>query len=429
MADLVADSAFLPSRRALWAGGEPIANRLMAKALANPELVSLAAGFVDQATLPVEPAQAALEAIWSNPTHARAALQYGTTVGHAPLREAILQRFLAAEGAAAEALHVSLGQIVVTAGSNQMLFLAADALMDPGDILLCGDPSYYVFLGTLRNLGVAAEGVATDDDGIVPEAVEERLRQLEAAGQLDRVKAIYVTSYFDNPTGASMPLARRQAILALAQRWSRRHRLHVIEDVAYRELRYYGPDVPSLRALDTCGATVIQVGSFSKSFSPGIRVGWGVLPPDLVAPVLSLKGNIDFGSPHFNQTLMATVLGLGRFDDHVEQLQARYRGKLDATLAALTANLGGLRGVHWIKPSGGLYVWVTLPDEVDTGLDGALFAHAVAEGVLYIPGDYCYPRQEAAPRNRLRLTFGTAEPASIARGVEALGRAIRRVLR
>jgi len=176
------------SRRAGWAGGEPIASRLMARALANPDLVSLAAGFVDQQSLPVETTAQALVTICSDPELARSALQYGTTIGFPPLREAILQRMLTADGQTAAELKLSANQVLITAGSNQFLHLVGETLLDPGDIVLCGAPSYYVFLGTLANLGARAIGVEIDQEGVIPEALEEQLARRDRAGELGRVK-------------------------------------------------------------------------------------------------------------------------------------------------------------------------------------------------------------------------------------------------
>lgn len=427
-------SAIMPSQnglsqRAHWAGGQPIANLLMARTLANPELISLAAGFVDHQTLPVEPTGKAIERIWANPPLAKAALQYGTTVGYPPLRQAVLARMLRADGQTAEQVGLSADRVVVTAGSNQLLYLLGDVLLDPGDMVICGAPTYFVFLGTLGNLGARAYGGETDEHGLIPEAIDRALERLDRQGELGRVKAIYVTSYFDNPTGVTVPAGRRQELVEIARRWSRAGKIYLIEDVAYRELRYYGDDIASIRSFDTAGDTVITVGSFSKSYSPGIRVGWGILPPELVGPVLSEKGNVDFGSPNFNQVLMTTVIETGLFDAHLEQLRESYRQKIDALLEAADAFLAPIGGIRWVRPRGGLYVWLCLPEEIDTGLDGPLFDRAVQEGVLYVPGDYCYPREgRPAPSNLLRLSFGIQSCESIRVGVEALGRAIRQVI-
>jgi len=417
------------SRRARWAGGETLATTLMAKALANPELVSLAAGFIDQETLPVEPTQRALAAIWGNPERARAALQYGTTIGHLPLRKILMERLLAADGLSARQMNVSTDQIVVTAGSNELLYLVSDTILDPGDLVLCAAPSYFVFLGTLTNLGVRAIGVETDEHGIVPEAVVEELERRRAGRELHRVKAIYAISYYDNPSSVTIPAERRAALVEIAKRYSNGNRIRVIEDTAYRELRYWGEDVPSIRSFDREGNTVVMVGSFSKSYSAGLRVGWGVLPRDLVEPVLSQKGNIDFGSPNFNQYLIWTLLEQSLFDDHVETVREGYRRKIAAMLEAAGEHLAPIDGVKWIRPTGGLYVWLEVPSSVDTGLSGPLFARAVREGVLYVPGVYCYPGESRViPKNMIRLSFGVPCCEDIRRGVAALARALRQAI-
>jgi len=417
------------SKRASLAGGEPIASVLMTRTLTHADLVSLAVGFVDYETLPVEVTRAAVEAVLSNPDKARLGLQYGTTIGYLPLREALLKRMLQADGCTAEEFSVTAEQVVMMPGSNQLLFLLSDVLMDPGDIVICGAPSYFVYLGTLANLGVRAVGVETDEQGIIPEAVEEELLRRRAAGELGRVKAIYVTSYCDNPSGITLPLKRRAALVELAKRWSRESKLYIIEDTAYRELRYYGDDIPSLRSFDPEGDTVVQTGTFSKSFSPGIRVGWGVLPRRLIGPVLAEKGNVDFGSPNFNQLLMSAVLELKLFDEHLELVRRNYREKLDAAMGAADEFLAPLGGVRWMRPAGGLYVWLRLPEEIDAGIESPLFDKAVSEGVLYVPGEYCFPREGVPVRkSTIRLSFGVQDRLGLRRGIESLARAIRQVL-
>ncbi len=417
------------SRHAQWAGGETLVSQLVARELGHPDLVSLAVGFVDHQTLPIEPTRQALACLLSNDALARAALQYGATHGYLPLREAVVERMLAADGRSAAEINLRLENAVLMPGSNQLLFLLSDVLLDPGDIVLCAAPSYYVYLGALANLGARAIGIHTDDEGIVPEAVEEELKRLQAAGELDRVKAIYVTSYYDNPRGLTLPAPRRAALVEIAKRWSIKQRIYIIEDAAYRELRYTAPDVPSLRSFDREGDTVIYAGTFSKSFSPGIRVGWGILPDALAEPVLAEKGNLDFGSPHFNQVLMAEVMRQGLFDTHVQLLRAEYVRKIEAILAAAEEYLGNLSGVKWVRPSGGLYLWLQLPEGIDTGLSGQLFDRAIAEGVLYVPGRHCYPAERRLPSdNTLRLSFGCQSVDGLRRGVAALSRAIRQVI-
>ena len=180
---------------------------------------------------------------------------------------------------------------------------------------------------------------------------------------------------------------------------------------------------------DDEGDTVIIAGTFSKSFSPGIRIGWGILPESLIGPVCNQKGNIDFGSPNFNQHLMAHVLELGLFDAHLRKIRSSYRAKMQTMLTALEREFRGAGMVRWIDPHGGLYVWVALPDDVSAGPDGRLFDIALEEGVLYVPGQFCFPAEgEPVKKNSLRLSFGVQTPAKINEGVAALARSIHHAM-
>ncbi len=415
---------FHASRRACAAAGQPI-SQLMARALENPALISLAAGFVDGKTLPDDAVRQAMTSLLQDSRTAAAALQYGSTPGYHGLRRMLQDRMHQADG---QDRPVDLDQIVITAGSNQLLHLVSESLLEPGDIVLCASPTYLVYLGLLLGLEARAFGVASDALGMIPEALDDQLRRIQAAGELQRVKAIYLVPYFDNPAGATMPMDRRMAVVEMAKHWSRCNPIHVISDEAYRELRYAGDDIPSPRVCDDSGDTVIVAGTFSKSFSPGIRVGWGVLPRHLVQPVCDLKGNVDFGSPNFTQHLMARVLQLGLYEPHIAGLRESYHRKLTAMLDAADEFLSPLDDVRWERPAGGLYVWLELPETVDAGLDGPLFQLSIQEGVLYVPGQYCYPEEGEPPqRNRIRLSFGVQSCEKIREGVEKLARAIAAV--
>ena len=215
--------------------------------------------------------------------------------------------------------------------------------------------------------------------------------------------------------------------MQIAKRWSKETPIYVIDDGAYRDLRYAGDDLPSLRSFDDEGDTVIVAETFSKSYSPGIRVGWGILPPDLVGPISNQKANIDFGSANFNQHLMASVLEQGLFEPHVSRLRANYRLKLDAMLRAMDDYLGRIPGLRWQRPSGGLYVWLELPEGLDAGPAGTLMQQALEEGMVYVPGEYCYPLAgEPRRKDRIRLSFGVQTADNIRRGIEALARALGR---
>jgi 2-aminoadipate transaminase len=411
------------SRRAQWAGDEPLTNELMARGLRDPNIISLAAAFIDQDSLPVELVRETFDEIWSDPTTAREALQYGTTIGYRPLREAICEHLHKADPTGPGMAHISTESLVVTSGSNELLYLLADSILDPGDMIICPSPSYFVFLGSLANLGCKAVGVETDAQGVIPESLEARLAQIAGEGNIERVGAVYLISYFDNPTGATLTLDRREAILEIVKKYSTpKHHIRIIEDIAYRDLRYEGDDLPSIQSLDAEGSTVVQIGSFSKSFSPGIRVGWGHFPPDILKAILSQKGNINFGSPNFSQCLMAHILKSGRFEKHLDRLRDVYREKIAAFDQSAEQHLAQLPGVRWQHPTGGLYVWVELPENVNAGADGTLFERAIDQRVLYVPGELCYP--ETPKKNTLRLSFGVPPADQIRQGVAALGRAL-----
>jgi 2-aminoadipate transaminase len=409
------------------AEGPPISD-LMARALANPELISLAAGFVDQQTLPVEPTRQAVDALLRDRPSALDALQYGTTPGDPVLRtwllEELVQRDLQGDRGSLE-----LDQVVITAGSNQLLHLLCVALLQPGDIVLCASPTYLVFMGTALSVGARTVGVAVDRHGIIPEALNEALLMLQRQGELPRVKAIYLVPYFDNPCGLTMSVARREAIVELAKRWSLEHPIYVISDDAYRELHYDTPDVPGLRAFDETGETVIVTGTFSKSFSPGIRIGWGVLPKSVVAPVCNHKGNIDFGSPNFNQQLMRRVLEMGLYEPHIDAIRREYRQKLHAMLEAADRYLAPISGTSWIPPTGGLYLWLELPPDIPTGPSGPLLDLAIRKGMFYVPVQFCFPEEgEPVRENTIRLSFGAASCSGIRQGVRLLAESIQEVM-
>ena len=413
------------SRRGQGAQEQPISG-LMERALGSPKLISLAAGFVDPQTLPIDAVRDAFAGLFADEQRARDALQYGTTAGSAALRDWIREQARLRDGGGAERL--TREQVVVTAGSNQLLHLVVESLCDSGDIVLCAAPTYLVFLGTLAHVGAQAVGVSTDAEGMQPAALIEALEKLRANSELPRVKAIYLVTHFDNPCGITMPPARMAEIIEIAHRFSVHHRLVVIADEAYRELRYGVPDLPGALRVDPDGETVIVAGTFSKSFSPGLRIGWGILPRRLVDPICHQKGNIDFGSPHFSQSLMTQVVTQGQFASHLERLRAAYRVKRDAMLEAAETHFRALKGVTWNVPDGGLYIWVTLPTEIDAGPHGPLLDKAIDRGVLYVPGQYTYPRLgQPVANNTMRLSFGVQTPERIQQGIAALAEAIRAV--
>jgi 2-aminoadipate transaminase len=420
-------SAVRLSQAARRAGDSPISD-LMARALACPDLISLAAGFVDHGTLPVAATAEAVRSVLGDPLEGRRALQYGTTRGDSHLRQRLLRLVENQDGVAEGSYASALERLIVTSGSQQLLYLLAEVLLDPGDIVLVESPTYFVFLGVLRARGARVVGVEVDDGGMRIDSLEERLAEIDRRGELGRVKMIYTVSEHSNPTGLSLEAERRGALVRVASSWSRQGRIYVVEDAAYRGLAFDGADPRSIWSHDETGQTVILARTFSKTYSPGLKIGYGILPEELVRPVLALKGHHDFGSTHFAQQLLERVVADGHYQRQIELLRTTYRAKCEAILAALDAELGGYQGdVHWTTPGGGIYVWLTLPETVDTGREGRFFAACLDEGVLYVPGEYAFPDEPSGARSHhARLSFGVCSPEALAEGVRRLARALRR---
>jgi len=405
---------------------EPPISDLMQRALSNPALISLAAGFVDHATLPVEAMALAAAAVLADATEGRRALQYGTTRGDLRLRNLLVRQLEKSEGVPPGSCAEIAHRMVITTGSQQLLYLICEALLDPGDIVLVEAPTYFVFLGILETRGATAIGIETDQGGLRLDALDATLSDLEAQGRLDRVKLLYSVSEHSNPTGLSLAADRRGPLVELVKRWSKRNTIYILEDSAYRGLTYSGTEPPSIWRHDQDGQTVILARSFSKTFSPGIKTGYGILPETLIAPVLHLKGNHDFGSAHFNQQVLEHVLSDGSYEAHLEQLIGTYRRKRDIVVEAMDDHFGALDGtVSWTRPRGGLYVWLTLPEGVDTGRDGALFSRCLEKGVLYVPGCYAFPGASGSvPTNHARVSFGVASESGLVEGVRRLAAAL-----
>jgi 2-aminoadipate transaminase len=401
----------------------------MQQGVENPGCISLAAGLVDPQTLPVETVQAVAAELLADPTRARHALQYGTTQGSEQLREQVRRHLARLEGGVPEELGITNQQILLTTGSQQMLSLLCEILFNPGDIALVAAPTYFVFLGNLNGVGARTIPIATDESGMVTDELDRTLERLESEGQLDRVKLVYLVSDYENPSGVSLSAERRQAAVEIVRRWSKRQRIYILEDAAYRELRYDGPVNPSIWSFDTNQECVILAQTFSKTFSPGLRVGYGVVPRELVAPLCDRKGNEDFGSANFNQTLLARVLEQGLYAAHVQKVRDAYRVKRDAMLAAADKYFADIPGTSWVRPHGGLYVWMTVDSRIETGFESRLFRQASkVEQVMYVPGELCYGGPaETKRRHQMRLSFGVQNPAGIDEGMRRLATALRTV--
>lgn len=400
---------------------------LMQQAVENPQVISLAAGLVDPETLPLSEVTQATASILNSSAAGKGALQYGTTAGYLRLRRLLVEHLALLEHSRRDELGIDHEQLLLTTGSQQLLSLICEVLFDPGDICLVAGPTYFVFAGNLAGVGARAVTIPSDADGMRMDMLEQTLAQLAAAGDLPRVKMIYVVSYYDNPGGTCLSVERRKQLVRIARHWSQDHRILILEDAAYRELRYDGPEFPSVWSFDETRQQVIYTQTFSKTFSPGIRVGFGIVPQDLVLPLCERKGNEDFGSSNFAQHLIATVMQQGLYTTHLQQVRQGYQSKRDAMLRAAEAYFSDIPGVSWHSPHGGLYVWMTLPEEMGTGFDSDLFRIAVEEGVMYVPGEICYAQSGSMRRcHQMRLSYGVQTISGIDQGMQRLATAVKR---
>ncbi len=386
----------------------PTIARLMSLALDNPRLLSLAAGFTDNRTLPVAAVQSAVTTLAGHPRDTEW-LQYGTNQGRVRLRELLATR-LAAQDPDLD-VRATRDRLFVTNGSQQALYLSMQVLCDPGDIVLVDRPSYFVFLEMLTGLGVEARSLPVDAVGkIDAPALAALLARMQTRGELARLKAVYFVSYFSNPSGRSLDLAEKNALATtLAAHGAI---VPVIEDAAYRELWFAAPPpAPSVLTLPAWDRFPrLYLSTLTKPFASGLKIGYGVCTDaDWLARMLHTKGHHDFGTANLNQAVCEQVLAADGLDAQLAVSRPAYARKMRALHTALASAGLPARGWRWREAEGGLYLWLEAPVSLNTGLDSA-FCHACVEaGVLYVPGELCFG--DDAPTNFIRLSYGVlAEP-------------------
>lgn len=385
--------------------------RELLKLLDQPEVISFAGGIPDPALFPREAAAASYSAVMADPDQAASGLQYSVSEGHAGLR-AWIARHMQRRGVVCD-----IDNIVITSGSQQALDFLARLLLSPGDTALVAWPTY---LGALQAFN-AYEPVYDRLNPATGNRTGASYREAAAAATPGgRVKFAYVVPDFANPTGETMDLAARRRLLELAGELD----IPVIEDAAYAALRYDGSEVAPLQALDSAaagdidGARTIYCGTFSKTISPGLRIGWICAAKPIVRRLVLIKQASDLNSCQLNQIVMHD-LARTVYDQQVETARAVYRQRRDAMLGALERHMPA--DVRWTRPDGGLFIWLTAADGVDTS---ALLSRAVAEaGVAYVPGAAFYA--DGSGRNCLRLSFSMADEAKIDIGIARLAHLLR----
>src|SRR5213593_1796464 len=332
------------------------------------------------------------------------ALGYGMTEGEPELRDAI------AAQARARGIEAGAGDVLVSAGALQAIDLACRVFLRPGDLVVAESPGFANALSAFRNHGARVLEAPVDEDGL---DVAEAARLIRRANA--RPRMFFVVPNFQNPTGETLSLERREALLALAAS----HGAVVVEDDPYAALRYRGDDVPSLAALG--GAQVVSIGTFSKTFLPGLRVGWVIAHSEVIARMARAKQTMDSSTGTLAQRIVLEFLRRGGASAHIGRLRELYREKQDRARAALARELAGT-GIAWNDPDGGFYFWVRLPQTVSAR---ALLDVALEEGVAFVPGDAF--AIDADHRNALRFSISAPTPDRIDEGVRRLRRAFDRL--
>jgi 2-aminoadipate transaminase len=369
---------------------------------ARPEVISLAGGLPDTSTFPPETFAAVAQRIAAE--SCAKALQYGPTEGLDGTKDCI------AEVMAAEGMQVDNEDMIVTTGGQQVIDLVTKALIDPGDVVIAEGPTYPGAVPVFSSYQADVVQVDMDSDGMRIDLLEETLDRLKRDGRSP--KFIYTVPSFQNPAGVTMSQARRRRLVEVAHE----RELLVLEDNPYGLLRYEG-DAPSpLLSLDG-GVYVMYLGTFSKILSPGIRLGWVVAPPPVLEKINLGKQAADLCTSTLSQLMVQAYFQESRWRDYVESLTEIYRARRDTMLDALAEYFP--RQAEWTRPAGGLFIWATLPDFIDTT---DLLARALRENVAFVPGEAAY--LDGRGRNAMRLNFSGSDEDAIREGIRRIGEVV-----
>jgi 2-aminoadipate transaminase len=340
------------------------------------------------------------------------ALQYGTTDGYLPLREVI------AENSKKYGIEVTPDNILITSGSQQALDLLGKIFINPGDSVLVETPTYIGALQAWIAYGAEFVSVPFDEEGMVTSELEKRLR----IGP----KFIYVLPNFQNPTGVTLSFERRLHLIELSEKYG----VPIVEDDPYGQLRYEGDNLPAIEVLDSqsraeesCySGNVIYTSTFSKTLAPGIRLAWVIAPTKVIDKLIKAKQGADLHTATFNQMVAYEVSKTGFLKEHVKFIRKMYKERRDVMLDTLSEHMP--EEVHWTHPQGGLFLWITLPECIDTK---ELLSEALKLKVAFIPGEHFFPN--GGHKNTMRLNFSNAKPEMINEGIGRLSKAIKEFIK
>ena len=364
-------------------------------------IYSFAGGYPSADTFPLEEIRKTMSEVIDK--YQGKAFQYGATQGVPELREAVAKRY-----------GVPVERVQITSSSQQGIDVCTRILVDPGDVVLTSSPSYLGALQSFRSYradirGIAHKASLTD----FRQAYETVLNHVKAEGK--QVKYLYMIPDFQNPSGESLTLEERQMLVDLAAEYD----FLIVEDSPYRELRYEGEPVPTMYSLSS--GRVIHLGSFSKIFAPGFRLGWAIAHPDLLDKIYVCKQSLDLCPPIFDQYVAAEFLESGRLDANLTRSIELYKGKRDLLLRLLEEHMP--EGVSWTHPEGGLFLFLTMPE----GFDAVKFYDtALDAGVAYVAGEFFHP--DGSGKNTMRMNFSFMTPERITEGVKLLASLLRETL-
>ncbi len=378
--------------------------RELLKIVEQGGVISFAGGLPDPRTFPKkEISEIAVEVIEK---YGDKALQYAPTRG--------VRFFIETVKEFSERHGVKVGpddDVIVTTGSQQALYLVARTFLNPGDYIVTEEPTYLGMLSALQGLGVNFITVPIDEDGMRTDILEERLR--EAKSQGIKPKMIYTIPTSHNPGGTTLPMDRRKHLVELAEEYD----LIVFEDDPYGFITFEERDVKPLKTLDESGR-VIYTSTISKILAPGMRVGWVIAHRDVVAKIELVKQGVDLHTPSFTQYIAAEAMKKGIIDERIPFIKQLYREKRDAMIGALQDYMP--EGVRWTRPIGGMFIWVWLPEDINSR---EMLTIAIRKGVAYVPGDAFYPR--GGGHNTMRLNFSYPSIDEIREGVKRIAESIK----
>ena len=361
-------------------------------------IYSFAGGYPSAETFPLEDIRETMSEVIDK--YGGKAFQYGATQGVPELREAVAERY-----------GVPVERVQITSSSQQGIDVCTRVLVDPGDVVLTSNPSYLGAIQSFCSYRADIRGVAHVAD---IEAFRKAYEEIIAAVREEwkRIKFLYMIPDFQNPSGESLTLEERRMLVQLAQE----HDFLIVEDSPYRELRYEGEPVPTMYSLDS--DRVIHLGSFSKIFAPGFRLGWAIAHPDILDKIYVCKQSLDLCPPIFDQYVAAEFLSSGRLDANLLKTIELYKGKRDLMLSLLEEHMPA--EVKWTHPEGGLFLFLTLPEGFDAV---AFYDKALTAGVAYVAGEFFHP--DRSGKNTMRLNFSFMTPERISEGVRLLAELLK----